>query len=78
MIQHPLMAELQDVCKKVMANIDEKNPDWLSEFTRMECNVWMVGARYTNFTNSRIASSLKLTTLSIVQYDNARSLAWQF
>ena len=48
------MAELQDVCNKVMANIDEKNPNWLSEFTRMECNVWMVSIKYAKCTSERL------------------------
>ena len=36
------MSELKEVCKKAILNIDKKNVKWCSEFSSMECNVWLV------------------------------------
>jgi hypothetical protein len=36
------MAELQEVCNRAIANIDEKNPRRFSQFSKMEFNVCLV------------------------------------
>lgn len=42
------MAELQEVCNRAIADIDEKNPRWFSQFSKMEFNVCLVGSASSN------------------------------
>jgi hypothetical protein len=43
LILSSVMAELQEVCNRAIADIDEKNPRWFSQFSKMEFNVCLVG-----------------------------------
>ena len=38
------MADLKEVCKKGLVEMDERNVFWCNPFSRMHCNVWLVRA----------------------------------